>query len=227
LQKADPSVALHYWRFDQPAPKLFTEAFVGVPNNTGMLQFSQTNPMQFWATDGQIGIERRPGFNTQTEHASVKTENQTLTLGSSFSSFTTMEQDPHNPAHGSFGGFVSSINNAARDPLFFMLHCNVDRLWAKWQWIYQRHDVTSNDTYPGGGQHRKGHNLSDTMWPWNQEMGSPRPNTAPGGSFASGSIVAAPGGQPTVGDMVDYQGVRSFASCIGLDYDDVPYEHQA
>ncbi len=29
LQNLDPSVTLPYWRFDRPAPKLFTQAFIG------------------------------------------------------------------------------------------------------------------------------------------------------------------------------------------------------
>ena len=29
LQAIDPSVSMHYWRFDQPAPKVFTKLFMG------------------------------------------------------------------------------------------------------------------------------------------------------------------------------------------------------
>jgi len=42
-----------------------------------------------------------------------------------------IEIDPHGYAHTSFGGWISSVPTAAKDPLFFMLHANVDRLWAK------------------------------------------------------------------------------------------------
>ena len=48
--------------------------------------FSATNPLQFWATDGVIGIVRRPRFNTQTQRATslqgpVITEPETFQLG--------------------------------------------------------------------------------------------------------------------------------------------------
>jgi hypothetical protein len=36
-----------------------------------------------------------------------------------------------------------------KDPLFFMLHSNVDRLWALWQWINRRTDAGSADTLHG------------------------------------------------------------------------------
>ena len=64
LQAIDPSVSLPYWRFDQPAPNIFTREFFGVSDPIGTVQFSATNPLQFWRTDGVQGINRRPFFNT-------------------------------------------------------------------------------------------------------------------------------------------------------------------
>jgi tyrosinase len=92
LQQIDPSVALPYWRFDEPAPNLFTRDFMGVTDpSTGRVLFSATNPFQFWATDGVIGIVRRPRFNTQTQRATalqgpVTTEPETFLLGLSATS---------------------------------------------------------------------------------------------------------------------------------------------
>jgi tyrosinase len=233
LQQIDPSVALPYWRFDQPAPKVFTREFLGVTSTTGAVQFSTANPLQFWATDQSVGIVRRPQFNTQTQFANAIGEAATLTLGGTgnrYQSFINMEGNPHGNAHVSFTGFMSSISTAARDPLFFLLHANVDRLWAKWQWFNRRFDPANQDTYhfPGSagapGAARIGHNLDDTMWPWNQVTGSPRPPTAPGGAFPASLITSAPGPSPTVGAMIDYQGLLSPAARLGFDYDDVPFE---
>ena len=49
------------------------------------------------------------------------------------------------------------------DPVFFLHHCNIDRLWAQWQ--------AQNPTYgyvpnTGGPQ---GHNINDLMEPWGSE----------------------------------------------------------
>lgn len=234
LQRIDPSVALPYWRFDRPAPRLFTRAFMGVPDPaTARVQFSASNPLQFWATDGQTGLVRRPQFNTQTRGANVIDEAATFALGNPgnrYERFRRMEGNPHGSAHTSFTGFISDIPTAARDPLFFLLHANVDRLWAKWQWFNRRFDITSTDTYSflgsagGAGATRVGHNLNDTMWPWNRITTAPRPPTAPGGAFPSSVLTTAPGTAPAVRTQIDYQGVVSPPSRIGFDYDDVPFE---
>lgn len=236
LQAIDPSVALPYWRFDRPAPSLFSPDFMGVPNSVGTLQFSGVNPLQFWVTDGTPGIVRPTRFVTQTQPANVISEASTLTLGGPdglYEAFRTMEGSPHGSAHTSFGGSISSIPTAARDPLFFMLHANVDRLWAKWQWLKQRFDLTSTKTFsaPGKagdpGARRIGHNLDDTMWPWNQVTTPPRPPTAPGGTLAPSPLTSAPGLSPTVGELIDYQGILTPPSRLGFDYDDVPFEIHA
>jgi tyrosinase len=62
------------------------------------------------------------------------------------------------------------------------------------------------------------------MWPWNQVTTRPRPVTAPGGTLAASPTASAPGPMPTVGDMMDYQGVIDPGNRLGFDYDDVPFE---
>jgi tyrosinase len=166
LQAIDPSVALHYWRFDQASPNIFKRDYLGESDNLGTVFFSATNPLQFWKTDGVTGINRRPFFNTNSRPA-VRTEAQTLALGTTFTNFRTMEGNPHGNAHTSFGGSISSIPTAARDPLFFLLHCNVDRLVGQvatakqsfqfplWQRRTKRlrliHPVTGSPTQCGPG----------------------------------------------------------------------------
>ena len=140
------------------------------------------------------------------------------------------EGDPHGLAHTSFSGLISSIPTAARDPLFFLLHCNVDRLWAKWQWIQERFDGATNASYRFRGKAgdpgatRIGHNAKDTMWPWNNVTGTPRPATAPRHPFPASPAVTAPAAAPTVGEMIDFQGHTGAARRLGFDFDDVPFE---
>jgi tyrosinase len=223
LQAIDPSIALHYWRFDRPAPNIFTRDFLGVSDNVGTVQFSPNNPLQFWVTDGVPGINRRPFFNTNSAPPGLRTEAQTIALGTAYPAFRTMEGNPHGSAHVSFGGSISSIGTAARDPLFFLLHCNVDRLWAKWQRQNNRFNPAQAASYDSSGGNPIGHNLPDTMWPWNGITGPPRPPTAPGGPMASSPIVSAPGLSPRVRDSLDFQGKVNAASNLGFDYDDVPF----
>ena len=223
LQAIDPSVALHYWRFDRPAPNLFTRDFMGVADATGAVQFSASNPFQFWTTDGVPGIDRLPLFNTNSAPPGLRTEAQTIALGTAYPAFRVMEGNPHGSAHVSFDGSINSIGTAARDPLFFMLHCNVDRLWAKWQRQNNRFNPAQAASYDSNPANPIGHNLPDTMWPWNGITGPPRPPTAPGGPLASSPCVNAPGPQPRVRDTLDYLGRVNAASLMGFAYDDVPF----
>jgi tyrosinase len=227
LQALDPSVALPYWRFDQPAPTIFTTDFLGVSDPTGRVQFSSNNPLQFWKTDGVPGITRQPLFDTAAAGAvGVLSEAQTIGLGKDFTAFETMEDNPHGAAHVSFDGLISTIPTAARDPLFFLLHANVDRLWAKWQKRFGRFDVTvpaAFDSNLDNGGNPLGHNLNDTMWPWNGDTNPPRPPTAPGGFMAVSACVSAPGQSPEVQDCFDYQGIVGPNARMGFDYDDVQF----
>jgi tyrosinase len=200
LQSADPSVALHYWKFDDNAPNMFTQDFMGT-NNTGasnMAVLSATNPIVSWTLPGEgvaTGIQRKTPYG-DGGHPATATETATLALGGTgfvFSSFRLMENQAHDPAH-----FLSGANSwigpqpslAVRDPMFFFLHCNVDRLWAKWQWVGNRNNnadvnaydllgsvvtpatgvASANWTLDINGQvvtnRTLGQYAEDSMWPW-------------------------------------------------------------
>jgi tyrosinase len=229
LQAIDPSVTLPYWRFDRPAPNVFTRAFMGVPNSAGRLEFTAGHPFGTWRTDGELGINRTPSFSAGTAPVGLFNEAQTIALGgvaptASYARFDSVEGNPHGLAHTSFSlGFIRSKQTAARDPLFFMLHANVDRLWAKWQWFHKRTSPTDARAFATAAPNRIGHRLADTMWPWNGVTGAPRPPTAPGGALAASPSTPAPGGTPRVRDMIDFQAVAG-GNPLGFAYDDVPFE---
>jgi hypothetical protein len=81
----------------------------------------------------------------------------TLPLSSDFSNFdyfsaqSAVEMSPHNVIHGDVGGFtgwMASISTAAMDPIFYLHHSNIDRLWDLW--LAQgggRADPTSTTTW--------------------------------------------------------------------------------
>ncbi|HEX6375354.1 MAG TPA: tyrosinase family protein [Allosphingosinicella sp.] len=43
------------------------------------------------------------------------------------------EGTPHNNIHIAVGGYMWSFNTAGLDPLFWLHHCNIDRLWEVWR----------------------------------------------------------------------------------------------
>ena len=45
---------------------------------------------------------------------------------------TKLENAPHNPVHNLIGGAMADIVISPRDPLFWVHHANIDRLWLAW-----------------------------------------------------------------------------------------------
>lgn len=233
LQAIDPSVALPYWRFDQPAADLFTAGYLGAPAPGGWVNLAPSNPLAAWTTEQGVGIRRTMRFAPSSK-AGVISETATLATAATYQPFwDPTEIDPHGAAHMSFAGDLSDPGTAPRDPLFFLLHCNVDRLWAKWQVRNRRFNPTNQSTYlpQGAGQQnngarRIGHCVQDTMWPWNGIVGGVRPATAPRAPFPSSPSTPAPAAKPTVASMTDWQGVIDNRTRLGFDYDDVKYEPQ-
>jgi hypothetical protein len=43
-----------------------------------------------------------------------------------------LEVSPHNSVHIGVGGLMNDPTTAALDPIFWLHHCNIDRLWASW-----------------------------------------------------------------------------------------------
>lgn len=237
LQKIDPSVALHYWNWDAAAPNVFHLDFIGEadasagPFGVAEPKFSATNPLNGWNTDlpfsgGRLqrnGSDQKvapaPGFFRPLDHpvdpdligavnyGTMSPPNNgipTSTFG------YLVERQSHDGAHGwpCGGGHLISPGRSAADPLFYLLHSQIDRQWAYWQWKNVRHgvvgvggtltfptpghyDVAGTWNVPGVTTWRRGSFLEDGMWPWDGTSGGPvgrgqRPvNQAPSGSVGA------------------------------------------
>lgn len=66
----------------------------------------------------------------------------------------------HNQAHVWIGGDMANVTISPNDPVFFLHHANVDRLWAIWQ------EKNPTQGYVPTGEGPQGHNLYDLMPPW-------------------------------------------------------------
>jgi tyrosinase len=81
----------------------------------------------------------------------------------------------HNRGHNFIGGHMST-GFSPNDPVFWLHHANVDRLWANWQAgrLAEVPGSTPQDHYPPPGEVSPldgdpaplGHRLDDQMWPW-------------------------------------------------------------
>lgn len=249
LQAIDPEVALPYWKFDERAPKLIQPSFIGVGRRSMPVRFSNTNPLRSWSVDGgSVGVSRGNGVGPTTV-IPVRDEMQSLQISegpdANFQEFcdwnytgvrgdepTGLESDPHNGAHAwNLGGWISDPTTSQRDPLFYLLHANVDRLWAKWQWlpngtVGDRSNPDSPVSYVSDQALLNGQNRDDTMWPWDglaRDQVPTRPPNAPGGGMLGSPMTTAPGPSPRVKDMIDYLGANG-GGYLGFAYDDVPFE---
>ncbi len=254
LQAMDPSVALHYWRFDQPAPNVFNTNFMGTTPAGTAAVFDASNPLSLWRVEDDntppgviTGITRKPMFLPAATPA-VSDELTTLGLGDPGALYANfrprMEGNPHGNAHVEGGGYVGlficigvlcDVTISPRDPLFFMLHSNVDRLWAKWQFTEARFDGTTPEAYPQQTDpgtsffNCDGHRsyIDGEMWPWNGVTSATdpcRPSLTVGGPLAITPIsMQSPPPKPRPRDVVDYRFAQLDIHGNGFAYDDVPH----
>ena len=75
-------------------------------------------------------------------------------------------------------GTMSNVPSSPNDPVFWLLHANVDRLWATWQ----DNGHAGSAFYPSVGQTEDnlgqpedayGHHINDPMWPWDGGQSTP------------------------------------------------------
>jgi len=276
LQLIRPAVTLPYWRFDLPAPNLFTENFIGatrqIPRdtaepggefdgggfNTPLAGFAVDNPLSRWQIRDVRGIPRTARFDTQNEAAQgvdglpdpgdtfpLLTQDATLRLGGGFPdpedaklgnlstamSFARLEGTPHGAAHVSFNGRLNTVSVAPQDPLFFLLHCNVDRLWAVWQNLFGRDNQNDPRTYPyqQPGDAQPWEIINAQQWPWDGGLSKPG-NLLPPGSrqenfTRSRTALNFLNNVPKLENAIDLLAHHDENNFLGFGYDDVPYDH--
>jgi tyrosinase len=109
--------------------------------------------------------------------------------------------DPDNPLRQTrILGTMDSIPSSPYDPIFWLNHANVDRLWAEWQ----DRGHSGESFYPAQGM-PLGHNLHDPIWPW--DGGRSQPGNYPGfGGLNDLRPLLVPNPQTiTAADLLDYR----------------------
>ena len=156
-----------------------------LPTHADIVQYAKTRPM----FGPQEFIKRKlPASSTDREYIEFP---MGLRWG------IEAGQHLHNQLHNWFGygagpmaneswanfATMPNVSTSVSDPIFFLHHCNIDRLWAEWQdeghhgtmffpHTNQGYPVHVNDQNESGDKEPQsktfplGHALDDYMWPW-------------------------------------------------------------
>jgi len=118
----------------------------------------------------QPGFQQLPDANDVSYAMGIGTYDQAPWSEASMGSFrNTLEgwiginkgpPELHNRVHCWVGGSMFPMTSP-NDPVFFLHHSNVDRIWAEWQDKYRNLPYMPRSGGPNG------HNLNDPMYPWN------------------------------------------------------------
>jgi hypothetical protein len=133
LQEVDPTLALHYWDWTTDprdpngdgnnADSLFTADFMGSSSGDAGAPFAG------WGLTRSLD----PGAPGVSADATIYTTGDGLPNADQFAAMRLAVENAHDSVHGYIGGTIGNAHTAFEDPFVFLLHANVDRLFAMWQ----------------------------------------------------------------------------------------------
>jgi hypothetical protein len=140
----DPTFALPYWDWTElrQLPPAFTEATVnGRPNSLfdsgRQLPPATAMPSSAVAQDTILRIMAETqfeNFGSTRPLGQSNTDARWLRVGGTM---TQLEATPHGTVHATIGGNMGGFSSPL-DPIFYLHHCNIDRLWAWWNGLGRR-----------------------------------------------------------------------------------------
>lgn len=154
LRQVDPTVSLHYWDWKTDptnghGTNLMTADFMGSANGDAgepWLSGGFYNPTPRRAEDGSTASTARDdadGFPFDPPRSLTRAKQSGAPANAAaeanvvnretFPEMRAALENLHNNAHGYIGGTLGNPHESFRDPFVFLLHSNVDRLWASWQ----------------------------------------------------------------------------------------------
>ena len=94
-------------------------------------------PAAFRQTSGALAVLRDNSRSTSLNNgnpisAGTASAATALAQGSFLGFQSQLNGQPHGVVHTTVGGNMGGFNTAGLDPLFWLHHCNIDRLWEAW-----------------------------------------------------------------------------------------------
>jgi hypothetical protein len=143
LREVDPDLSLHYWDWTTDPRStaggraaLFTPQFMGNASGDAahlLNDFESSEDVELG--NGHNRIWRDVGATAAKPDGTPDIDaDATILAGGDFASFGALLKNAHDfVAHSYIGGTISDAHYSFHDPFVFLLHSNLDRLWAKWQ----------------------------------------------------------------------------------------------
>ncbi|MEA2902947.1 MAG: polyphenol oxidase [Alphaproteobacteria bacterium] len=153
----DPEFTLPYWAYEDPSqaslPIAFlpdSEEFGTPPDNKAVAYMSRKNALarakrhghvdHRWIGLGDVSRDVSAALALDRFTATDKLDalkafgGMRVTDAATAETAGGIEASPHNLVHKTIGldGDMGGTDTAARDPIFWLHHCNIDRMWAKW-----------------------------------------------------------------------------------------------
>jgi hypothetical protein len=137
----DPKLALPFWDYTDPAQRAIPEPFRTPAGPQNSLYVAERAP---GINDGAELPDSATTFDQAMQYTNFTSPaGSPLSFGGPFvprpvhfgGIFGQLESQPHNIIHvlvGGDDGWMSDPNLAARDPIFWFHHANIDRLWSHW-----------------------------------------------------------------------------------------------
>ena len=119
---------------------------------------------------GNITVSRNVGTPT---HLPTKSDIKSVLSEDTYTLFTTQLEFSHNNVHGWVGGIMFDIQYSPTDPVFWLHHAQIDRIWSMWQ---------NNPQNTGKNPSLSGNDR--TMDPWIETESQTRSITALGYSYS-------------------------------------------
>jgi Common central domain of tyrosinase len=217
LRQVDPEISLHYWDYTTDPRPLFTAEFLGSANGQagepwlsagfykpGATPFRSDNPfdpVNNNPADPPRSLARAVAQGPPPVGTTLWPTDSDILAATTYPQMRDLLERAHNQAHGYIGGNLGQPHISFRDPFVFLLHSNVDRLFAMWQTIPgQKWRLDPNQVY---GSETNDPEIIEDLEPWAATPPSIRPWVPPEGQAQSKtcrhpSVVAPPRYDTTV-----------------------------
>lgn len=183
LREVDQELSLHYWDWQEDprassdgqggTVNLLTPNFMGGDGNgiradvgDPFADFDSTEPSRdkIWRSLPRMGPQGQPRPPRIPADADIITAGNGSLQDEQFAALLqVLQRNAHDAAHGYIGGTIGQQHFSFHDPFVFLLHSNVDRLWAMWQTEGPAWRLDPNQTY---GNLSNAPSILDQLQPW-------------------------------------------------------------